>query len=104
MGLLTISSLKLITSGIGLASQILARTSPSELKDLEKLEKLRLKYEGLITDYKRLNPSERNQAKLEIYIQELEKVCNEILIMQKFAETKLRLILSQDVNSSNSSN
>ena len=92
--------LELINSGIGLASQILARTSPKEFKELTKLKKLRLKYDGLITDYMRLKPSERNQAKLETYIKELRKVDNGILVSQDIADTKLKIMLAQHGSSS----
>jgi len=84
----------LLDNGVGFAKQILARTSPRELKELEKLEKERLRLTGLINDYMRLKPSERIQSRLEIYLSDHEKVCDEIIIMQKFAEQKLKLVLA----------
>ena len=88
-------ALELIASGIGLASRILARTSPKEFKELSKLKKLRLKYDGLITDYMALEPSERNQAKLENYLREMGKADKRILVLQGIADTKLKIMLAQ---------
>lgn len=87
--------LELINSGIGLASQILARTSPKEFKELSKLKKLRLKYDGLVTDYMALKPSERNQVKLENYLREMGKTDKRILVLQGIADTKLKIMLAQ---------
>ena len=91
---ITSSILKLVTSGVDLTSQILARTSPKELKELMALEKKRLSIEGDIADYKRLKPSDRIQSKLESYLSDLEKTCDKIIVIQKFAETKIDLMLA----------
>ena len=103
MGLaIATAAIQLANSGVSLTKQILSRTSPREVRQLEKLEKAKLALDGMISDYKRLRPSERVQARLELYINDREKVCNEILIMQKYAEQKLQLMLaSYKENNSN---
>lgn len=90
------SILGIANGGIHLSSQILARTSPKELKELEALGKRKIDLLSKIKAYrKNRRPSQRVQTVLENYLTDLTKVCDEIELMQKVSDTKLQLIFAQ---------
>ena len=92
---LVASFLGVADSGMKLTSQVLARTSPRELKEFEGLQKEKLELTSKINAYKRRLPSNRNQAELESYVVKLGEVCAEITIMQEVCQKKLEFMLAQ---------